>query len=161
VRYVGGGVVRVDDIVAAIHSALEATADAGSVYLTFEGFSAKKGGYELLDTLRHLGVRATLLIDSEPGVEQDLIRRVVADGHWVENRSLRQVLGEDRRHHRLVDPCDSERPAKKELLRRILAMANPEAVIQLHAAVSVTMEALPELVANLKKRGFQFATLGP
>jgi peptidoglycan/xylan/chitin deacetylase (PgdA/CDA1 family) len=70
-----------------------------------------------------------------------------------------EVIVGDERHHRIVDPFDYSRPSRKELLRRILPAVCSEAVIQLHAGVSVTREALSELVEDLRKRGFRFGTL--
>lgn len=69
-----------------------------------------------------------------------------------------QIVGEAA-HHRMIDPYDFTRPPKKELLRRILPQVCPDAVIQLHAGVRVTEEALPELVAVLLNRGYRFAAL--
>jgi peptidoglycan/xylan/chitin deacetylase (PgdA/CDA1 family) len=58
-----------------------------------------------------------------------------------------------------VDPYDFQRPGVKELLRRILLAVRPGAVIQLHAGVSETLAAMPEIVRSLRARGFTFATL--
>jgi len=68
------------------------------------------------------------------------------------------IIGEQR-HHRVVDPYDFTRPTHQELLRRILSDVNEESVIQLHAGVGVTLECLPELVGDLRKRGFEFKIL--
>ncbi len=59
----------------------------------------------------------------------------------------------------VVDPYDFSRPGRAELLRRVLSQVRAGSVIQLHAGVSDTLAALPEIVANLRKRGFTFGQL--
>ena len=71
---------------------------------------------------------------------------------------LEHVSGEPN-HHRIVAPYEFTRSMKKELMRRTLLAACPEAVIQLHAGVSVTLNALPEIIENLRNCGFSFAIL--
>jgi peptidoglycan-N-acetylglucosamine deacetylase len=58
-----------------------------------------------------------------------------------------------------VNPFDYVRPGEKELARRVLLAAKEGAVIQLHAGVSETRRALPEIIASLRRRGMGFAAL--
>ena len=58
-----------------------------------------------------------------------------------------------------VDPYDYQRPGKDELTRRILSQVRPSCVLQLHAGVSDTLEALPGILASLRRRGFVFQRL--
>jgi hypothetical protein len=155
VRFVSGAVIRTDDIVQAVHEALTAKANAGTIYLTFEDFPPKEGGEELLDTLRSLGVKATFACPVAHTSDK-LAIRAVREGHTLQSTPWDWSAGP---HHRIVDPYDYTRPTKKELLRRILPQACPEAVIRLHAGVAVTLDCLPELVAALSKRGFKFDAL--
>jgi hypothetical protein len=57
------------------------------------------------------------------------------------------------------DPYDYLRPGVKELTRRVLNGARDGAVIQLHAGVQDTVDALPEIIGKLRRRGFVFARL--
>ncbi len=58
-----------------------------------------------------------------------------------------------------VDPYDFQRPGIKELLRRVLSNLRPECEIQLHAGVSDTLTALPEIVAGIRRQGFTVGLL--
>jgi len=58
-----------------------------------------------------------------------------------------------------VDPYDYTRPGSRELLRRVLSAVRPGCEIQLHAGVSDTIEALPEIVRQLRSRGYRLETL--
>ena len=57
------------------------------------------------------------------------------------------------------DPYDYTRPGADELVRRVLTGAKPNAVVQLHAGVEDTVEALPAILRNLRKRGYTFDVL--
>ena len=57
------------------------------------------------------------------------------------------------------DPYDATRPGVDELVRRVLMRVKPNAVIQLHAGVEDTVRALPEIIRNLRERGFTFETM--
>ena len=58
-----------------------------------------------------------------------------------------------------VDPYDFERPSEAELLRRVLHALRPGCVIQLHSGVVVTLRALPEIIREAKREGYEFAKL--
>lgn len=191
VTYVAGAVLRTEDVVGAVHSALANKQEAGKIYLTFDDFPASEGGNELLDELRAKDVKATFFcMGSRVEAEAKLLKRALAEGHSLQMHSWdhdasnpqldrcravfkrvlgitptlyrppgsEQIIGE-LAHHRIVDPYDFTRPTKKELMRRTLLAACPEAVIQLHAGVAVTLAAMPEIIENLKTRGYTFATL--
>ena len=191
VNYVAGAVLRTEDIVQAVHGAIENREEGGNVYLTFDDFPANGGGNELLDELRAKGVKATFFcMGSRVESEAKLLKRAMAEGHSLQMHSWdhdaanpqldrcraafqrvlgitptlyrppgsEQIIGESH-HHRIIDPYDFTRPSHKELLRRILLPICPQAVIQLHAGVSVTLGALPEIIENLRNRGYSFTTL--
>jgi len=57
------------------------------------------------------------------------------------------------------DPYDYTRPGADELTRRVLSRARANVVIQLHAGVQDTLQALPEIIQTLRRRGFFFEPL--
>jgi peptidoglycan/xylan/chitin deacetylase (PgdA/CDA1 family) len=59
----------------------------------------------------------------------------------------------------VVDPYDFLHPPSDEICRRILLGVHDGSVIQLHAGVAETLEALPEIVRNLRARGYILRTL--
>lgn len=59
----------------------------------------------------------------------------------------------------IVDPYDYTRPGNDELKRRILLAAKPGCVVLLHAGVSDTIEALPDVIRSLRQRGYRFDVL--
>lgn len=59
----------------------------------------------------------------------------------------------------VVDPYDFSRPGVDEIVRRCVLAARPGAIIQLHAGVGQTLEALPKLVEDLRKLGYRFEVL--
>jgi peptidoglycan/xylan/chitin deacetylase (PgdA/CDA1 family) len=59
-----------------------------------------------------------------------------------------------------VDPYDFLRPGVKEMLRRILSNLRSGCEIQLHAGVSDTLTALPEIVAGIRRQGYTIGQLG-
>lgn len=60
---------------------------------------------------------------------------------------------------RKVDPYDFKRPSVGELTRRILYSVRDQNVIQLHAGVQPTIQALPGIIDNLRSRGYRFELL--
>lgn len=54
---------------------------------------------------------------------------------------------------------DTVAKSEAQLLRKILRRVKPGDIILLHDRCSITAAILPELIATLKKRGFEFATL--
>jgi peptidoglycan/xylan/chitin deacetylase (PgdA/CDA1 family) len=70
------------------------------------------------------------------------------------------VIGTGARLKRaVIDPYDYQRPGVKELVRRVTNQLRPGAIIQLHAGVRDTIEALPAIIDNAHKRGFEFGKL--
>ncbi|MBC8138382.1 MAG: polysaccharide deacetylase family protein [Fibrella sp.] len=59
----------------------------------------------------------------------------------------------------VVPTYDHSRPGPREITRRVLFATRPGAVIALHAGVADTRAALPDILAGLRNRGFQFAVL--
>lgn len=190
IRYVSGAVNRSQDVLDAVHQAMEPKANSGVIYLTFDDFPSPGGSDDLLDALRATNVKATLFcIGSRIEPQNRLLRRARDEGMSLQCHSwdhdaaypqlercreaFQRVLGLEPQlyrapghetivgapRHPVIDPFDYQRPAKTELLRRVLSSVRDGAVIQFHAGVTVTLEALPDIVANLRKRGFQFGTL--
>lgn len=60
---------------------------------------------------------------------------------------------------RIIDPHDALRPGAFEIKRRVLGRLAPGAVIHLHAGVSDTAEALPDLARRIRRLGYEFAPL--
>lgn len=58
-----------------------------------------------------------------------------------------------------VFPQDHTRPPVGTLRNRILKAAGNGGVVLLHSGVESTMDALPGIISDLKKRGYRFATL--
>lgn len=58
-----------------------------------------------------------------------------------------------------VDPYDYRRPGKDEVIWRVLQQLRPGCVVQLHAGVQDTLDALPDLVKRVRARGYHFDTL--
>jgi peptidoglycan-N-acetylglucosamine deacetylase len=58
-----------------------------------------------------------------------------------------------------VFPKDHEENNAKVIVERVLAQAKDNGVIILHSGKTATLEALPEIIDTLKKRGFEFVTL--
>lgn len=59
----------------------------------------------------------------------------------------------------VINPYDFQRPGVSELVRRILFAVQPGAIIQLHAGVSETRDALPALLESLRRRNLTFGIL--
>ncbi|AIE87612.1 polysaccharide deacetylase family sporulation protein PdaB [Fimbriimonas ginsengisoli Gsoil 348] len=89
VSFSSSGIVRRDDLLAAVRSALRGDeASGGTVYLTFDDFPPANGGEELLDALRATGVKATLFcLGSRIEANVKLLRRALREGHSVQCHS--------------------------------------------------------------------------
>jgi peptidoglycan/xylan/chitin deacetylase (PgdA/CDA1 family) len=59
----------------------------------------------------------------------------------------------------VINPADYLRPGEKELQRRVLPAAKPGEVILLHAGVSDTLAALPQIARSLRARGLDFEVM--
>jgi peptidoglycan/xylan/chitin deacetylase (PgdA/CDA1 family) len=57
--------------------------------------------------------------------------------------------------NRTVNPYDYTRPGEEEVLRRVLSAARPNSAILLHAGVSDTVRALPEMIKRLRRLGLE------
>jgi hypothetical protein len=168
IRSSANGTLRSDDIVDQVRSALRPIV-AGPIYLTFDGLSDN-----ILDVLRAQGIKATFFCDQS--ADNPVIDRARKEGDSVQSLSssppatpatLSRSRGNGdirtrngRTLHLFVDdPYDFTRPGQKELKRRILNNARPKAVIYLHAGIPDTLSILPEVIANLKGRGYTFELL--
>ena len=58
-----------------------------------------------------------------------------------------------------VDPLDWKRPGVEVIKQRVLSSAAPGAVFLMHSTVSQTVEALPDIIAGLRKDGYTFVTV--
>lgn len=87
--YACGGIVRRENLLSAVHSAIAGKAtDGGVVYLTFDDFPPPAGGEELLDALRVLGVKATFFcLGSRVKGSAKLLRRALSEGHSLQCHS--------------------------------------------------------------------------
>ncbi|MHB8636562.1 MAG: polysaccharide deacetylase family protein [Fimbriimonadaceae bacterium] len=61
----------------------------------------------------------------------------------------------------VVNPYDYTRPGAAEIIRRVTHEAVDGAVIQLHAGVQDTIDALPAIIRNLRDRGYTLSLLTP
>lgn len=59
-----------------------------------------------------------------------------------------------------VDPLDWKRPGASEVGRRLVAGARPGAILLAHDIHPGTIEAIPEVITQLKAQGYTFATVG-
>lgn len=59
-----------------------------------------------------------------------------------------------------VDPLDWKRPGAAEVARRLVEGARPGAILLAHDIHPGTIEAIPEVIAQLKSQGYTFATVG-
>jgi peptidoglycan/xylan/chitin deacetylase (PgdA/CDA1 family) len=57
------------------------------------------------------------------------------------------------------DPADYERPPVETLRQRLFAHVRPGSIILLHEKVPQTVQVLPEFVAEMRRRGYQFVTV--
>jgi len=61
----------------------------------------------------------------------------------------------------IADPYDFARPGVKELIRRVALRLKPSAVIQLHAGVAETLQALPQILTTARAQALRFDILRP
>ena len=57
------------------------------------------------------------------------------------------------------DPSDYSRPGTVVIEQRTLDKVGNGAIILLHDGIQQTMDALPQIISNLRRRGFQFQTV--
>jgi hypothetical protein len=143
IRWVRSGVVRTDDVIRESRAALTPVAD-GAVTLRLENFPPPVGGFEILDILRRLDVHAQLVLNPTAKTSDALVQQAIRQG---------QTLAGQLPKHGIVDPYDETRPGVGEIVRRIVLGAAPGATIVLHCDVAQTRQALPDLIAALKRRG--------
>lgn len=98
----------------------------------------------------------------EPSTDLDLCRRALR-GFGVKPSLFRKAGAEgiatftgSKLGFRTVDPYDFKRPSPAELERRTLYGVRADSVIQLHAGVQETIDALPRIIDSLRGRGFTF-----
>jgi peptidoglycan/xylan/chitin deacetylase (PgdA/CDA1 family) len=83
--------------------------------------------------------------------------------HWVRlpgKSTITALSGKGKFAGKTINPYDYSRPGKAELLRRILNALGPGSMIQLHAGVDETVQILPELIDEAKKRHLKIGALG-
>jgi len=147
------GIARSDELLRCVRSLLNQSEDSPPqsvpMTLVFDDFPSRDAALDdrLLDILRAQGVRATLCGSSaRRGASPAIVRRARNEGH-----ELRAPFGNSSRG--VLDPFDWKRPTRDELCRRILNGAAPGKTLLLHAGASETLDALPEILASLKRRG--------
>ena len=86
IRWAARGVVRSEEVVRQVRQALSgASAEVGTVALTFDDFPAPEGDDLLLDLLRAEGVPATFFcIGKNVEARTELVRRAAAEGHSLQ-----------------------------------------------------------------------------
>ncbi|MDP4170990.1 MAG: DUF2062 domain-containing protein [Bacillota bacterium] len=95
--------------------------------------------------------RAPYVADAEPSTRNELLPILRAQDMGY------TMVGE------LIDPEDWQKPSSKEILKRVLNLLPRGNVILLHDAGgdrSHTVEALPNIIKALQKRGYTFTTIG-
>ncbi len=58
-----------------------------------------------------------------------------------------------------IEPYDYRRPNSNEIYRRIMLNLKSGAIIQLHVGVDETVQLLPKLIAEIRRRGYRLRTL--
>lgn len=139
-------------VVRGLVSGKSAAPSSAPLRLVFDDFPSNNAHLDdsLLDALRAANIRATFCGDikrrrSSPAI----VRRARMEGHI-----LRESFGAPPRG--IVDPFDWKRPGEDEMCRRVLCAVAPGKTVLLHAGVRETVEALPNLLNSLIKRGYRF-----
>jgi len=153
VRLAVQGIARSDKLLKCVRSILGQGKDSPGqmvpMRLVFDDFPSRDAKLDdrLLDILRAQNIRA-ILCGSSPrrAASPAIMRRAQREGH-----ELRAPFGNPSRS--VLDPFDWKRPSRDELARRILNGAAPSKILLLHAGVSETLDALPDLLASLRRRG--------
>ena len=70
------------------------------------------------------------------------------------------TLAHEKLKYKVLNPYDYTRPGSAELIRRVTHQVEDGTVIQLHAGVQDTIDALPALIKNLESRGYTLSLLG-
>lgn len=184
------------------------TPQAKFVALTFDDGPDSVHTPRILDILKQKGVRATFFVLGERATNnQELIRRIVQDGHVIGSHSTQHValnkLSYDERRKELeetnhllagmgikvqwfrppfgaydrrlidlahalgmrtvlwtVDPQDWQQEVEpEEIVRRVMGRVENGSVILLHAINPRTVTALPQIIDNLRERGFRLVTM--
>ncbi|MDD5354458.1 MAG: polysaccharide deacetylase family protein [bacterium] len=58
-----------------------------------------------------------------------------------------------------IHPRDTDRPQVEYILQKVLNNVEDQSVILLHSGVEQTLEALPQLIRELRKKGYRLVTL--
>ncbi|RYG37924.1 polysaccharide deacetylase family protein [bacterium] len=94
---------------------------------------------------RATGVRMAFCRPPGGDYDRDVIRAGVRQG-------LTTALWSD-------DPADFDRPAPDDLVRRTVGKFSPGGIILLHDGIEETVQALPQIVAAARAKGYRFVTL--
>lgn len=153
VRYSSQGIARSQTLLKVVRGLVSGTASSSApLRLVFDDFPSQNARLDdsLLDALRATGVRATFCGDiARRRASPAIVRRARMAGHI-----MREAFGAP--PHGIVDPFDWKRPGQDEMCRRVLGAVAPGKTILLHAGVRETVEALPNLLPSLLKRGYRF-----
>jgi len=57
------------------------------------------------------------------------------------------------------DPGDYAKPGDNVIIQRLLTRVNNGSIILIHDGIQQTYDVLPQIITNLKKRGFEFVTI--
>ncbi|MPN24341.1 Peptidoglycan-N-acetylglucosamine deacetylase [bioreactor metagenome] len=58
-----------------------------------------------------------------------------------------------------IDSLDWKNPGVDKIISRIVENIEPGAIVLMHQSAPQTAEALPEIIANLKEKGYSFGTV--
>lgn len=101
--------------------------------------------------------------DADPARCAELIQKIAGvRPAWVRlpgKSAITPLGGRGTFKGQVINPYDYRRPGKAELLRRILNALGDGSVIQLHAGVEETVQAIPDLIREAAKRNLVLAPL--
>ena len=110
------------------------------------------------ETIRQQMEKTDALVQELTGVKPTLAR--VPSGSYDSRviRLLRQqgyeVIQWD------VDSVDWKKPPAKEIVRKVVGKAQNGSIVLFHSGAATTMEALLDVIAGLREKGFRFAKVG-
>lgn len=59
-----------------------------------------------------------------------------------------------------VDSVDWKKPPAEEIVKKVVGKAQNGSIVLFHSGAATTMEALPDVIAGLREKGFAFTTVG-
>ena len=59
-----------------------------------------------------------------------------------------------------VDSVDWQKPPADEMTRKVVENVQNGSIVLFHSGADTTMEALPDVIAGLREKGYRFTTVG-